>query len=102
MTILREVADIAHDAASVCGVVMQHKLQEQARDLRSGMMQLFLRLAFLKIGILLIAAGTGFLLWGLYMLMAASLSPAASALIIGGGILLIGLLLCWILKRTVH
>lgn len=101
MTLLQEVADIAHDAASVCGVAMQRKLQEQARDLRGGAVRLMFRLAFLKVGILLVTAGAGFILWGLYRLIAQAINPAASALIMGGGILLIGLILCWIIKKSV-
>ena len=101
MTVLRELADIAHDAASVCGVMMQRRVQQQAEELRTGAVRLVFRLALLKLGILLIAAGVGFLLWGLYMLVADALSPAASALILGAAILLAGIALSWIIKRTV-
>lgn len=101
MTVLHEVAEITHDVASICGARMQQKVHQQARDLKTGVVGLAFRLMFLKIGMLLIAAGAGFLLWGGYRALAVSLNPAASALIIGGGILLIGMLFCLIIKRSV-
>jgi hypothetical protein len=101
MTMLHEVAEITHDVASICGARMQQKMHQQARDLKSSVVGLAFRLMFLKIGMLLIAAGAGFLLWGGYRALALSLSPAASALIIGGGILLIGLLCCLLISKTV-
>jgi hypothetical protein len=101
MTVLHEVAEITHDVASICGARMQQKVRQQARDMKSGVVDLAIRLMFLKIGMILIIAGAGFLLWGGYRALAVSLNPAASALIIGGGILLVGLLFCLVIKKSV-
>jgi hypothetical protein len=101
MTLLHEVAEITHDVAGICGARMQQKVNEQARDLKSGVIGLAFRLMVLKIGMLLIVAGAGFLLWGGYRALAVSLNPAASALILGGGILLIGLLFCLVVKKSI-
>lgn len=101
MTLLRDIADITQNAAAVCGVVMQNKIQEQSRQLKIGIARLVFKLAILKIGVLLVAAGLGFLLWGVYRMIAAALNPTASALILGGSIVLIGLVLGLIVKRSI-
>ncbi|MCE5184770.1 MAG: hypothetical protein LLF76_01425 [Planctomycetaceae bacterium] len=101
MSLLGQIASVIHESANVCAVLMQNSLHERTANLHKQMMRLMVRIAFLKLAMLLIAAGIGFLLWGGYRMLAACVSPALASLIIGSGILIIGLLFGWILKKSI-
>lgn len=100
MTVLRDIAAIVHQAAEMTTAMVEYKVSDQCRKIDSGVTKAAMGIGFLKIFMLLLAAGLGFLLWGLYRLLAAELSRPAAAMTLGAAILVLGLILCWLVVRT--
>ena len=100
MTVLSDIAAIVHQAAEMTTAVVECKLSDKARQFDSGVTKAAMGIGFLKIFMLLLATGLGFVLWGLYRLLAAELSRPAAAMTLGAVILVLGLVVCWIVART--
>ena len=75
-------------------------LEAQGRALRQAVRRTALGMVILLVGGLLLAAGLGFLIAGIYLILAAALTPWAGALITGGIVLLLGALVAWIGLHT--
>jgi len=99
MTVLRDIADIVHQAAQMASAMVEYKVSDKVRQLDSGVTKAAMGIGFLKIFVLLLAAGLGLVLWGLYRLLADTMSRPAAAMTLGAVILAVGLLVCWIVGR---
>lgn len=76
-------------------------LQAEARALGHAARRVALGIVVLLLGGLLLATGFGFLVAGVYLVLAATLNAWAGALITGGIVALVGCLVAWIgLKAT--
>lgn len=77
-------------------------LEAEGRALRAGSMRLAAALITLLLAAGVVATGLGFLVAGLYLLLAAAINPWAGAMITGGIVLAVGLLTTWIAARVGH
>lgn len=100
MTVLRDIAEIVHQSANIVTALVEYKVSDQCRLIEGGITRASLGWGFLKIFFLLLAAGLGFLLWGLYRFLTMQLYPPTAAVILGGAALLAGLCICWLVVLT--
>lgn len=100
MAVLQDIAAIVHQSVNIVEAAVEYKLSDKFRQVESGLTRAIAGWGLLKVFFLLIAAGMGFLLWGLYGLLATKVSGPGAALILGGAVLLAGVVICLTAVQT--
>lgn len=101
MSVLHDLNETLRDVLSLAGDWMRYKLSAETTAVRDAINQVILWAGAALVGFLLILTGAGFIIWGLFVLLATAINPWASALILGGSILLIAILFMLIFKALV-
>jgi hypothetical protein len=101
MNMLHDLNETLRDVLSLAGDWMKYKLSAETDVVRNAINQVILWLGVAVVGFLLILTGAGFLIAGLFWLLALAVNPWASALIVGGSILLIAIFFMLIFKALV-
>jgi len=89
MSLLRDLVVTAGDALRLSSDLMRYKIEAEKKALKHTMRLVTRSLILVLTGLLLAATGVGFLLYGVFVLVARVAGPAAAGLIIGVVVLLI-------------
>ena len=77
-------------------------VEAEGRAFRASVARLKTGLALSAVAILLLLAGTGLIIWGLYQALAAPLGPAGGALVTGTIASLLGACLFWAARQAIR
>ena len=100
MSALADILRIAGQFAATASN-LQYRLSAQMYEARRQVNSVLTYLAFLAVGLVLMLAGLGFVLWGCWFLLADALeSPGGSALIVGGALVVVSILFLVIVRSA--
>jgi len=93
MSLLRDVAATVGDALRLSSDLMQCKLAAQRKTLKRVLGRVFLFLVLSCATLLVVGTGVGFILYGVFILVARTAGVGPAGLILGGSLLGIALVL---------
>lgn len=93
MSLLRDLIATAGDALRLSGDLMRYKVEVQAQALKRGVGRLGLCLSLYLAAALVIGTGIGFVLYGVFILVARATGLGPAGLIVGVSLLLIAVVL---------
>jgi hypothetical protein len=89
MSLLRDLILTAGDALRLSNDLMRYKLEAQARAVKSTVRRVGLFVTLAVVAALLAGTGVGFILYGIFILVARQTGVVAAGLLIGFGLLLL-------------
>ncbi len=96
MSLLRDLIVTAGDALRLSNDLMRYKLEAQARAVKRTVRRVGLFLTLAVIAALLAGTGVGFILYGIFILVARETGLVAAGLLVGFGLLLLAAIVLFV------
>ena len=89
MSLLRDLVVTAGDAMRLSSDLMRYKIEAEKKAFKHTMGRVFASLALVITGLALAGTGAGFVLYGIFVLVARATGLAAAGMIVGAAVLLL-------------